>query len=143
MQGRRDKKCEIGKPVTRMMTNSVLNGRRNTVEKHVTGDYAGIDVGAKSVVVSVRRVGRVVRGGSFAQTPEGHRALLDHPAGRVISRGDRGHGRPLPGLGGDLAPGRMAGGGGQAERGEEQDGKHLERQIRHDGLHEIEERSRL
>jgi transposase len=64
------------------MTDSVL--KENTMEKHeVMGDHIGIDVGAKSVEVCVRRAGRVVRKGSFAQTPEGHRALIDHHAGQL------------------------------------------------------------
>jgi hypothetical protein len=45
-------------------------------------EYVGIDVGAKSVVVCVRRGGRTIRTQTFPQTPEGHRALLTHHAGR-------------------------------------------------------------
>jgi transposase len=80
LQGRCDKKYEVGEPV-RIMTDSVLE--ENMMEENRMGDYVGIDVGAKSVVVSVRRAGRVVRSATFAQTPEGHRALLDHHAGQL------------------------------------------------------------
>ncbi|MDR1274978.1 MAG: IS110 family transposase [Candidatus Accumulibacter sp.] len=45
-------------------------------------EYLGIDVGAKSVVVCVRRGGRSIRTQTFSQTPEGHRALIEHHAGR-------------------------------------------------------------
>lgn len=39
-------------------------------------DYVGIDIGAKSVVVSVRRAGRPIGTHEFSQTPEGHQALI-------------------------------------------------------------------
>lgn len=39
-------------------------------------DYVGIDIGAKSVVMSVRRAGRAVGTHEFRQTPEGHQALI-------------------------------------------------------------------
>lgn len=39
-------------------------------------DYVGIDIGAKSVVVSVRRAGRTLSPHEFRQTPEGHQALI-------------------------------------------------------------------
>lgn len=39
-------------------------------------DYMGIDVGAKSVVVCVRRAGRALGVRTFPQTPEGHQALI-------------------------------------------------------------------
>jgi transposase len=38
--------------------------------------FVGVDVGAKSVVVSQRRAGRTVSTDEFPQTPEGHRALI-------------------------------------------------------------------
>jgi transposase len=38
--------------------------------------FMGIDVGAQSVVVSVRRAGRIIRTNTSPQTPEGHHALL-------------------------------------------------------------------
>ena len=39
-------------------------------------DYVGIDIGAKSVVVSVRRAGRTLYTHEFRQPPEGHQALI-------------------------------------------------------------------
>lgn len=39
-------------------------------------DYAGIDIGAHSVVVCVRQAGRTVATQEFRQTPEGHQALI-------------------------------------------------------------------
>lgn len=39
-------------------------------------DYVGIDIGAKSVVVSVRRAGRTIGPYEFRQTSEGHQALI-------------------------------------------------------------------
>jgi transposase len=75
LQGRNDKKYEVGEPVT-IMTDSTL--QENAMEDLKA--YVGIDVGAKSVVVCVRRAGRVAGTGTFAQTPEGHRALIkQHP----------------------------------------------------------------
>lgn len=38
-------------------------------------EYVGIDVGAKSVVMCVRRAGRICLTEQFDQTPEGHQAL--------------------------------------------------------------------
>ena len=46
-------------------------------------DYVGIDVGAKSVVVSIRRAGRLLSTATFPQTPEGHRTLLKRYAGSL------------------------------------------------------------
>jgi hypothetical protein len=43
-------------------------------QKHVTGDSIEINVAARTVV-SVRRAGRVIRSGSFAQTPEGKKQI--------------------------------------------------------------------
>ena len=46
-------------------------------------DYVGIDIGAKSVVVSVRRAGRTLVSQEFRQTPEGHQALIDKLGSQV------------------------------------------------------------
>ncbi len=46
-------------------------------------DYVGIDIGAKSVVVSVRRAGRTLTTQEFRQTPEGHQALCKKLGRRV------------------------------------------------------------
>ena len=46
-------------------------------------DYVGIDIGAKSVVVSVRRAGRTPTTQEFRQTPEGHQALCKKLGRRV------------------------------------------------------------
>jgi hypothetical protein len=58
------------------MTDSVI-------EENPVADYIGIDVGAKSVEVSVRRAGRLLETRRFAQTPAGHQALIEHPAGEL------------------------------------------------------------
>ena len=47
-------------------------------------DYVGIDIGAKSVVVSVRRAGRTLVSQEFRQTPEGHQALIDKLGSQVV-----------------------------------------------------------
>ena len=73
LQGSSDKKYEVGEPAT-IMTDCFIE--ENTVKS-----YMGIDVGAQSVVVSVRRAGRLISTTTFAQTPEGHQALLKHHAG--------------------------------------------------------------
>ena len=45
--------------------------------------FAGIDVGATSVVMSVRRAGRTIATHEFGQTPEGHQALIKKLTGQV------------------------------------------------------------
>jgi transposase len=77
LQGRSDKKYEVGEPVT-IMTDSLI-------KEKIMEEYVGIDVGAQSVVVCVRRGGRTIRTQTFPQTPEGHRALIEHHAVRPAS----------------------------------------------------------
>ena len=64
LQGGSDKKYEVGEPGT-IMTDCFI-------EENAMKSFMGIDVGAKSVVVSVWRAGRILRMDTFAQTPEGH-----------------------------------------------------------------------
>ena len=54
------------------------------IEENAMKSYGGIDVGAQSVVVSVRRAGRVTSTNTFPQTPEGHQALFKYPAASII-----------------------------------------------------------
>ena len=62
-QGCSGKKCEVGEPVA-------------IVAEFAVEIFAGIDIGAKSVVVSMRRAGRHIGTYEFRQTPEGHQALI-------------------------------------------------------------------
>ncbi|GHU28854.1 hypothetical protein AGMMS50256_12210 [Betaproteobacteria bacterium] len=106
LQGRSGKKCEVREPVT-IMTDIVL-------EENPVTDYVGIDVGAKSVVVSVRRAGRLIGTDTFPQTPEGHRTLIKRHSGSLACGVIEATGCLLSGLGDDFAPGRMAGGSHQS-----------------------------
>lgn len=45
--------------------------------------FAGIDVGAKSVVMCIRRAGRTIATHEFRQTPEGHQTLIKKLANQV------------------------------------------------------------
>jgi hypothetical protein len=74
LQGGSDQKVEVGEPVT-IMTDC-------DIKEQFMEAYVGIDVGAQSVVVCVRRGGRPISTRTFPQTPEGHRALIKHYAGR-------------------------------------------------------------
>src|SRR5690606_10796632 len=67
-QGCSGKKCEVGEPVTIVTDLSAL--------ENPMSDHVGIDVGAKSVVMSIRRAGRLVTTHEFSQSPEGHQALI-------------------------------------------------------------------
>lgn len=46
-------------------------------------DHVGIDIGAKSVVVSIRRAGRLVITREFSQSPEGRQALIKQLGNQV------------------------------------------------------------
>jgi len=47
--------------------------------------FVGVDVGAKSVVVVQRQVGRVISSAEFRQTCEGHQALIKQLKGRKVT----------------------------------------------------------